>query len=94
MATLNTNTDNATTSAITLTTQSVITLYVLPISGTHKKHRVILQVSPDGTKFRRAGPPVRGLGVETYVVAAQKARAKVIRPEGSISTCDVFVIAR
>lgn len=91
---LDTDSDSDVTTAITLTTESVITLYVLPGTGTHKKHRVALQVSPDGTKWRRFGQPVRGVDVETYVVAAAKARAKVIRPEGSTSTSDVFLIAK
>ena len=96
MATLNTNTDNATAGEILLTTESVITLYVLPDTGSHDKHRVILQISPtaSGANWRRFSPPVRGIGVETYIAGALRARAKVVKPEGSTSTCDVFLVAR
>lgn len=94
MAVLDTNVDNTTGAEISLTTESVVSVYVLPATGTHKNHRIILQVSPDGTKWRRFGQPIRGIGVETYIVAAAKVRPKVIRPEGTTSTVDVQLVAR
>jgi len=96
MAVLDTNVLNATAGEISLTTESVVTLYVLAKTGDHDRHRVILQASPtaSGGNWRRAGSTVRGAAIKTYTIAAERVRAKVVRPEGSTSTCDVFVIAR
>ena len=96
MATLDTNSLNDTVGEIALTTESVVTLYVLGATGSHAKHRVILQGSPTGSgaNWRRAGSAVRGVGAETYIIAAERVRAKVVRAEGSTSTCDVFLVAR
>ena len=82
MATLNTNVQNATAGEISLTTESVVTLYVLAKTGDHDRHRVILQGSPtaSGGNWRRAGSAVRGVGAETYIIAAARVRAKVVFP--------------
>ena len=96
MAILDTNVAGATAGEIVLTTESMVTLYVLPDTGDHDKHRVVLQISPtvSGANWRRFGQPVRGIGVGTYIAGALRARARVGKPEGSTSTVDVHLIAR
>lgn len=91
--TLNTNTALAVSSATTITTETVVSLYVFEKTGTSKKHEVILQVSPDGTNWLDLPRGVRGKGFATYTISATKIRACVLKTEGATSTIDFHLVA-
>ena len=91
--TLNTNTALAVAGASTITTETVVSLYVFEKTGTHKKHEVILQVSPDGTNWLDVSRPIRGKGFATYNISATKIRACVLKVEGATSTIDFHLVA-
>ncbi len=91
--TLNTNSALAVAGATTITTETVVSLYVFEKTGTHKKHEVILQVSPDGTNWIDVPRVVRGKGVLTVTVSATKIRACVLKSEGATSTIDFHLVA-
>lgn len=94
-ATLDTNSLDATGAEVTLTTETLITLYVVAKTGVNHNHCVILQASPDsGTTWVPIPPPVLGIGVLTVEVAATKVRAKVLKAEGATSTVTVHILAR
>ena len=91
--TLDTNTALAVAGATTVTTETVVSLYVFGKTGAHKKHEVILQVSPDGTNWLDIPRVIRGIGVLTVTVSATKIRACVLKREGATSTIDFHIIA-
>ena len=92
--TLNTNTALAVSSAATITTETVVGLYVFEKTGTSKKHEVILQVSPDGTNWLdHPSGSIRGKGFKTYQVSATKIRACTLVTEGATSTIDYHLVA-
>ena len=94
MAALNSNTVGATAGEISLSPESVITLYVFASTGTHDEHHIAMEVSPDSNNWVRLPYMIRGVGTITYTMAAQKARAVVDIPEGSTSTVNVFLVAK
>lgn len=91
--TLNTNSRLATSSALALTTETVVTLYIFEKTGTSRKHEVIVQVSPDGTNWLDQPGSVRGEGMVTVIVAADEIRACVLEDEGATSTIDFHLVA-
>ena len=91
---LNTNSLNATSTALAITTETLVTLYVVSKTGASINHCVIVQVSPDnGTTWLDIPKPLTGVGILTHKVAATKVRAKVIKAEGGTSTVDVHLVA-
>ncbi|MEE8289578.1 MAG: hypothetical protein V3R25_09215 [Nitrosomonadaceae bacterium] len=95
MAVLNSNNAGAVGALIALTTQTKLTLYVLPATGTHANHQLGIEISPDGgTSWLELPNVVRGLGEFTREVVATQARVKVIQREGATSTVNAFLLAR
>lgn len=93
-AVLDTNVLNASGATVTVTTESLVTLYVDNKTGTSTIHRVMLEVSPDsGTTWVGTEVKVQGEGCTSMTVACTQVRAKVVREEGSTSTVDVWVLA-
>ena len=93
MAELDTNLEGATAAEVSLTDKSVVSLYVLPNTGTNNNHHVGLQCSPDGSNWVNIPNTLKGTGCKTYTLAAQKVRAIVTEPERSTSTVDVQIMA-
>ena len=92
--TLNTNSALAVAGASTITNETVVGLYVFEKTGTHKKHEVVLQISPDGTNWLdHPSGPIRGKGFKTYSVSATKIRACTLVTEGATSTIDFHLVA-
>ena len=94
MATLNTNTLDAATTSITITTEKLITMYVDPISGGTDNYKVCLQISPDGTDWYDVhATVVTGRGHVTASCVAAEARAVVVEAEGATSSVDITILA-
>lgn len=91
---LDTNVKLATSSPLTLTSETVVTLYVFGKTGTHTKHEVIIQVSPDGTNWMDHHMIVRGEGLVTTTVSAAEIRACVLNKEDATSTIDFHLVAK
>ncbi len=92
--TLNTNSIDDTAAELAITTETLITLYVLVKTGTSLNHCIIFEISPDdGTTWLPIPPPLTGVGILTQKVAATKVRCKVIKTEGATSTVDVHIVA-
>lgn len=92
--TLDTNVKLATSSPLTLTGETVVSLYVFGKTGTHTKHEVIIQVSPDGTNWMDHHTIVRGENFITAVLSAAEIRACVLNKEDATSTIDFHLVAR
>ena len=93
--TLDTNVKLATSSPpLALTSETVVSLYVFGKTGTHAKHEVVLQVSPDGTNWTDHHEAIRGKGVVTTTVSAAEVRACVLNSEGEVSTIDYHLMAK
>lgn len=93
--TLDTNVKLAASSpALALTSETVVSVYVFGETGAHAKHEVILQVSPDGIKWVDHPGSIRGEGVLTATVAATHVRACVLGSEGAVSTASYHLVAR
>ena len=94
-ATLNTNSLGVTGAELTITTESLITLFVAAKTGSHNNHRVMLQVSPDaGTTWLNSPHSILGAGCYVVSLACTKVRAKVVEIEGATSTVDVWILAK
>ena len=93
---INANSMGANGAEITVTGETVFTLYVIEQAGSHDNHRVTIQYSPDnGVNWLTSPHSLNGHGdYMTETVAATKARACVCVAEGSASTVDVILIAR
>lgn len=90
---LDTNSLGALSTALALTTETLVTIYVWNATGTSKRHKVQLQVSPDGTNWLDTPDFLVGIGCNTLRVNATKVRLKVTGPEVAVSTCNVMIIA-
>ena len=93
-ATLNSNTLNATGATITITTETLISLYVFNATGAHSNRHIGLEVSPDGTNWILASGTIKGERTLTYNCIAQKARVIVTEAEGATSTVNVHLLAK
>ena len=94
-ATIDTNTLGATGAELELTTETLITLYVIEKTGTHELHRVAIEYSPDGVNWFASQHSLNGHGhFMTEQVIATNVRACVCRAEGSVSTAEVVLLAR
>jgi len=94
--TLNTNSLGDTTASLALTTETVVTLYVEPLTGSHSNHRVTLEFSPDGgTTWIAVSDSVNGTANSiTVEIVATDVRACVCEAEGATSTITVHILAR
>ena len=79
---------------LTLTNETVITMYVQNKTGTHNNSQMTIQYSPDGLVWIDDPHSTNGIGLMTSIVAASKVRAKLITVEGSDATADVFIVAK
>lgn len=94
-ATLNTDSLVVTGASVTLTTETLVTLYVKGNTGTHANHKVMLEVSPDnGNTWVGTRATVEGEGCVSLTVVCTRVRAKITRAEGVTSTVKVWVLAR
>lgn len=95
-ATLDTNVLGASAAALSLTTETTVTLYVEPLSGSHHNHRVTLEFSPDsGTTWIAVSDSVNGTANSITVdIIATDVRACVCEAEGAASTITVHILAR
>lgn len=87
------NTEGNTGTELTLTSESVVTMYVKNKTGSHHNSQMTIQYSPDGALWLDDPHSTNGIGVMTVTVAASKVRAKLIKVEGSPATADVFMVA-
>lgn len=95
MATLNTNIKGDTAATLTLTTETVVTLYVLADTGGSGNYRVGLELSPDnGATWLDSEVIISGPDIETITCAATKARAVTLEAQGSSSTVTIHLLAR
>lgn len=94
--TLDTNTGDAVEAAITLTTESILTMYAYNASGAHGGCRLVIEVSPaaSGDVWSEVGRSLPGAGMVTVQVAALRARVKVEEAQGDASTMTVHLLAR
>lgn len=93
---LDANDSNAISAALALTDETLVTLYVFHETGTKNNYRTILQASPiaAGAKWRQVGSPINGAGSITVRVSADRVKAKMLSPEGSISTVEIHIVAK
>ncbi len=96
MAILNTNDKDATAGEISLTTETMITLYVFAKDGGSGKYRIVKEVSPDdsGPVWVEVGPTLSRPGISTCPCVAKRARARVLETQGDVSTVTVTLLAR
>ena len=93
--TLDTETKNAVIATITITTETLLTLYAFAKTGSHGECRLIMEVSPDsGVSWIEKGSTLAGEGSMTMSIVATKARIKVAEAESSTSTMDIHLLAR
>jgi len=81
-------------STLAMTTETMMTLIVVGKTGTHNKHVVGVQISPNGTDWVDIKGTVRGEGCTSFPCAAASGRVFVKKAEGSASTADIYLIAR
>lgn len=80
---------------LTLSGETLITMYLVDKSGSHHNHRVIFEVSPDdGATWIPCPPAILGLGVLASQIAATKVRACVSEAEGGASEAYIWILAR
>lgn len=91
---LDTSVKLATSPPLTLTGETIISLYIFGETGAHKKHEVVIQVSPGGTTWMDHPMTVRGEGFITVTLSAAKVQACVINKEDSASTVTYHLVAR
>ena len=93
--TLDTNVLDAASSALSLTTEVTVSMYICKKTGSVGDFRVTLEVSPDdGTTWIPKGDTLSKDGVTTIACVATQVRAKVLVAQGVTSTVDVFLLAR
>lgn len=93
--TLDANVLGAYGAEITLTTETLITLYVINKTGDNKNRRVTIEYTGDNTNWFPDPHSLNGHGnAMTTQVVATKARACICSAEGAPSTVDVILIAR
>jgi len=93
--TLDTNVKDAKSNVLTMTTETLVSLYVIKATGTCKENRIIFEASPDsGTTFVEVGSTLAGTGYMTEQIVATDIQISVAEPEGSTSTVTYFIIAR
>lgn len=59
-ATLDANKENASGAEISLTDETIITLYVVHKAGAHSLHRVTIEYTPDGVNWFRSPRSING----------------------------------
>ena len=91
---LDTNILNAETSTVSTSSATVVTMYVLNVTGTHTNRHVGLKISPDGTDWVEAQATIKGERFHTYTIAANSVKAFVEEAEGVTSTVSVHIVAR
>jgi hypothetical protein len=79
---------------IILSDETVVSLYVFPVSGRHLNHKVSLQASPDGVLWVDVGGSAVGLSNFTVDIAAERVRACLVSDEGDDSSIEVHVVAK
>ena len=94
MASLDTNIKGATAAEISLTSETLVSLYLFSKSGAKGAYRVGMEFSPDGVVWVDSPDVLVGPGVITIAVVAVKARAKVFESQGAASTVTVLLLAR
>ena len=92
MNSLNTVTESLDLSQIS---QGILSFFVIPKSGDHDVHEVVLQVSPDNnvwidTEYALIGPGCK----DANVMGSRYVRLKVSRVQGVESTSDLYIQAR
>jgi len=92
---INSNLELDVGSALTLTDETIVTLYILPTSGDHNNHQMGIQISPDnGVNWIDYGHLVAGESALTEVVSTTQVRAKVYAAEGADSTLTAILVAK
>ena len=91
--TVDTNDGAAKTSALTLSGESIFTLYVTPVSGNHDNHETTLEFSPDGTHWLASEYGIIGLGQMTVSCCAHSVRGCVRLSEGAASSSKLHIFA-
>lgn len=92
--TLDTDVQGATTAEITVTTETVFTMYVAAKTGAEGNYRIVLETSPDsGTTWFECDIELRGPGTETHICTTTKARLKVLDAQGAVSTVTASLMA-
>lgn len=94
--TLDTNEIGDVGALLALTTETVVSLYVEPATGSHDNHRVTLEFSPDnGVTWIAVSDSVNGTANSITVnIVATDVRACVCEVEGKPSTINVHILAR
>ena len=92
--TLDLNDQGAFTTSLSLSGESLITMYVVDKSGTHNIHEIGIQMRPtnSGDWFQHTGT-ITGIGCKTYNFLAKEVRAIVQVAEGQSSEADIYIIA-
>ena len=92
---INSNSASEVGSALSLTDETIVTLYILPTSGDHNNHQMGIQISPDnGVNWIDYGHLVVGESALTEIFSATQVRAKVYVPEGADSTLTAILVAK
>ena len=94
-ATLDANSLGANGAEITMTIETLISLYLIGDTGDQINRRATLEYTADGTNWFADPHSLNGNGnILTNQVVATKARACICAVEGAASTVKVILIAR
>ncbi len=93
--TLDSNSGGAVSSILTVTTETLFTLYIFSLTGTHKNTEITLEFSPDnGTSWIEDSHSMLGIGCESFSAACTRVRVKVKKAEGDTSTATYHLLSR
>lgn len=79
---------------LSLTTETVVTLDVAILSGTHNNSRCELQHSPDGVNWFSSGDSTNGTGTITEILSTSKVRVNVLIGEGDLASTAFYITAK
>lgn len=82
------------TNPLALTNETVVTLDVVSLTGTHNNSRITLQHSPNGVLWVSDTHSTNGNGSMTVQIATNHIRACVLHSEGSAATARIFITAK
>lgn len=92
--TIDTSVKGNASSAVDLTTETIITLDIVNTSGTHNNSRCELQHSPDGVNWFSSGDSTNGTGTITELLSTSRVRVCVLEGEGSDASTTYFITAK
>ncbi len=83
------------TDPVSIGDHSQVSLFVSSVSGSHAKHVVMLQISPDGKRWFDTEHSITGTGyISVSTILASEVRAIIAIGESTTSKADIDIISR